>query len=241
MGSVWGTLFSERVTSSMAARMLVDLPISMPLILFSSSIVIVENLSSGYLERMSWARSSADLPERPVRRRMARSSTSVRPDGPLAISFSRGRRWSGKLFIFDISYSVTNFSLDDLISYRSYDIFHFNMSETIRLVESDALQLDDNWVYFVAYLNEEMAGAVLASVSGIDLSIESIHTNPNQRGNGVGTKMLSTVVGWGRDKGARRITGEFLPDEKTAKREDVVQWYAKRGIVIKGRMLKGNI
>jgi hypothetical protein len=46
---------------------------------------------------------------------------------------------------------------------------------------------NENGVHILGYLDNELAGTVVGNVLGTILEIESIHTNPINRGNGVAT------------------------------------------------------
>lgn len=93
---------------------------------------------------------------------------------------------------------------------------------------------DSHFVSFLAI--DEASGEVLGSVfAGLvgdhQLQLDLIQTNPPLRGQGIGGALLAAAIGWGKDRGAARITGEFKPDP-FAKPEDVARFYAKRGISV---------
>lgn len=53
----------------------------------------------------------------------------------------------------------------------------------------------------------EVVGSAFAAREDGALRLDSIQTNPSQRGSGIGGALLAAIIGWGRDRGAARITG----------------------------------
>lgn len=77
----------------------------------------------------------------------------------------------------------------------------------------------------------DIIGSAFAALEDDALRLDLIQTNPPLRGRGIGSALMAAVIGWGRERGAVRLTGEFKPDP-FAKPEDVARFYAKRGISI---------
>lgn len=93
-------------------------------------------------------------------------------------------------------------------------------------------------VLLMGYLNNNFAGTAVASVIGIMLELESIHTDPLSRKNGVASALLHEVRNWGRQMGADYLTGELVVRRDTSTVEEVVSWYRHRGIdVVKGKLV----
>lgn len=93
---------------------------------------------------------------------------------------------------------------------------------------------DGHCVSFLAI--DEASGEVLGSafaslVDGHQLRLDFIQTNPPLRKHGIGSALLAAVIGWGREQGAARLTGEFKPDP-FARPEDVERFYQNRGISV---------
>lgn len=63
------------------------------------------------------------------------------------------------------------------------------------------------------------------------LRLDLIQTNPPKRSRGIGGALLAAVIGWGRDRGVARLTGDFKPDP-FSKSADVERFYNHRGITI---------
>lgn len=88
----------------------------------------------------------------------------------------------------------------------------------------------------VSFLAISQSGEVLGSAfavleDGATLRLDSIQSNPPVRGRGIGSALLAAVIGWGRERGAVRLTGEFKPDP-FSKPADVERFYANRGISV---------
>lgn len=92
---------------------------------------------------------------------------------------------------------------------------------------------DDHFVSFLA-INEasgEVLGSAFAGLDADQLRLDLIQTNPPQRGRGIGGALLAAVIGWGRERGAVRLTGEFKPD-LFSKPQDIERFYTKWGISV---------
>ena len=88
----------------------------------------------------------------------------------------------------------------------------------------------------VSFLAIGQSGEVLGSAfaaleDGATLRLDSIQANPPVRGRGIGSALLAAVIGWGREQGATRLTGEFKPDP-FSKPADVERFYANRSISV---------
>lgn len=83
----------------------------------------------------------------------------------------------------------------------------------------------------------EVIGSVFAALEDDALRLDSIQANPPVRKRGIGGALLAAVIGWARERGATRLTGEFKPDP-FSKPADVERFYAKRGISV---TLDGNL
>jgi len=75
-----------------------------------------------------------------------------------------------------------------------------------------------------------VVGSGLASVSGDQMNLESIHVIPGKRKSGIGRKLLRAMINWAKSQGAKKIKGEFKPefgDDVQAK-----AFYAANGIEV---------
>lgn len=77
----------------------------------------------------------------------------------------------------------------------------------------------------------EVVGSAFAALEDGALRLDSIQTNPPKRCRGIGSALLAAVIGWGRDGGATRLTGEFKPDP-SVRISAVEKFYRERGISI---------
>jgi len=128
MGRVLSNDWVARRVSSKAARMVVALPVLIPLIFLSWSRVMSRSLVSLCLRRMLLAMSRADCPALPVRRRMARSSRSVRLAEPRSSNFSRGRRCVGRDLMLGITASLADCLIHGFIAFLSFSQSFFGDS-----------------------------------------------------------------------------------------------------------------
>lgn len=106
---------------------------------------------------------------------------------------------------------------------------------TINLKETG---YDGHDVSFLAIdTSGDVLGSAFAALENDTLRLDCIQANPPVRKRGIGGALLAAVIGWGRERGAVRLTGEFKPDP-FSKPEDVARFYAKRGISV---TLDGNL
>ena len=77
----------------------------------------------------------------------------------------------------------------------------------------------------------EVLGSALAAIEEDVLRLDSIQANPPVRGRGIGGALLAAVIGWGRENGATRVSGDFKPDP-FSKSADVARFYTNRGISV---------
>ena len=83
-----------------------------------------------------------------------------------------------------------------------------------------------------------LGSAIVAGRQGDQTAnLDSIQTNYHDRGQGVGSTLLSAVIGYALEIGANILTGEFKP-ECTANPKEVRKFYEKRGFTIDE---KGNL
>ena len=87
----------------------------------------------------------------------------------------------------------------------------------------------------------EVIGSAFAALENDILRLDSIQANPPVRGRGIGGALLAAVIGWGREHGATRVSGDFKPDP-FSRPEDVERFYQKHGIsVTADGNLKGTL
>lgn len=115
-----------------------------------------------------------------------------------------------------------------------------NMS-TFSIKESQT-GFDGHDVAFFAESNQTgILGSVFAGLVDETVRLDSIQANPPVRGQGIGSALLAAVLKWGREKGAKTIIGEFVPDP-FSKPKDVEKFYNKFGIQIdENGNLRGDI
>lgn len=78
---------------------------------------------------------------------------------------------------------------------------------------------------------EGILGSAFAGLEGETVRLDSIQANPPVRGRGVGSALLTEVLEWGKERGAKTITGKFIPDP-FSRPEDVEKFYNKFGITV---------
>ena len=77
----------------------------------------------------------------------------------------------------------------------------------------------------------DVLGSAFAALEDEVLRLDSIQANPPVRKRGIGSALLAAVIGWGRERGAVRLTGEFKPD-LFSKPQDIERFYTKWGISV---------
>lgn len=103
-------------------------------------------------------------------------------------------------------------------------------------------QSDANGARFFKVKNQsgEVEGFGISSLTNDNqLKVDTIQVIPGARKKGVGGAILGAIIGWGKAKGARKITGEFFPEYRGGKSEEELrEFYKKRGIHVDE---KGNL
>ncbi len=150
------------------------------------------------------------------------NSKSKRPDRQ-SIRHSSDGKWASPSATINYFGYNTDFS-NSSVQFYFYFMFTINYRETGH---------DDHDALFLAIdQSGDVLGSAFAALEDSDtLRLNSIQTNPPRRGLGIGSALLVAVIGWGRERGATCLAGEFKPDP-FAKPADVERFYAKRGISV---------
>lgn len=67
--------------------------------------------------------------------------------------------------------------------------------------------------WFEYHDDNELSGFGVAQLSDDKtLILESIHVIPGRRKRGIGSRLLESIINWGKDQGAQKLEGEFKPE-----------------------------